>query len=398
MIKKYLKHLFSYGFFILALLKRLNKPKKLDVINIIGDVHSASGLGNTVRELVRSLNDLDLNIVNVPLSVGSKQNEGLEIVTSKNLKSGINIFVGTPELLRVALFKLKDPKLITNRNIGIWFWELNKAPSDWRRLNKVIDEIWVQSNYVKDAFKEADCPIALMPFSIDIKAINVINGNKSKKFTFLTSFDFLSFVTRKNPFATIEAYKAAFDFKDNSRLIIKCTNRESFPKAYKKIVELIKGREDIEIFDKYLSDQGFKELISSVDAYVSLHRSEGLGLNMAEAMMLGVPVIATGYSGNLNFMNVKNSYLVDFDLVPVPKGAYPYGYRCYWADAKIYDAIEKMRDVRFNLPDREEKVRNALDYLSVFNKENQRMSTGREPLQFLSGMQAPMIRSLSLAR
>jgi glycosyltransferase involved in cell wall biosynthesis len=372
MIKKYLKHLFSYGFFILALLKRLNKPKKLDVINIIGDVHSASGLGNTVRELVRSLNDLDLNIVNVPLSVGSKQNEGLEIVTSKNLKSGINIFVGTPELLRVALFKLKDPKLITNRNIGIWFWELNKAPSDWRRLNKIIDEIWVQSNYVRDAFKEADCPINVMPFSIEIKAIDDIDGNKSNKFTFLTSFDFLSFVTRKNPFATIEAYKAAFDFNDNSRLIIKCTNGESFPEAYKKIIELIKGRDDIEIFDKYLSSQGVKELIGSVDAYVSLHRSEGLGQGMAEAMMLGVPVIATGYSGNLNFMNTNNSYLVDYDLVPVLKGEYPYADGCFWAEAKIKDAIEKMRWVKSNLVDREKKIKNGLDLLSAHNKDNQK--------------------------
>jgi glycosyltransferase involved in cell wall biosynthesis len=372
MIKKYLKHLISYGFYILALLKKLNKPKRLDVVNIIGDVHSASGLGNTVRELIRSLIDLDLNIVNVPLSVGSKQNEGLEIVTSKNLKSGINIFVGTPELLRVALFNLKDPKVITNRNIGVWFWELDKAPSDWRRLNKVIDEIWVQSNYVEGAFKEADCPINVMPFSIDIKSINVINSSKSKKFTFLTSFDFLSFVTRKNPFATIEAYKSAFDYKDNSRLIIKCVNGESFPEAYKKIIKLTKGRDDIEIFDKYLSSQSVKELIGSVDAYVSLHRSEGLGQGMAEAMMLGVPVIATGYSGNLNFMNTRNSYLVDFDLIPVLKGEYPYADRCFWAEAKVKDAIEKMRLVKYNMADREQKVKNALDLLSVYNKDNQR--------------------------
>lgn len=372
MIKKYLKHLFSYGFSILALLKKIYKPKRLDVINIIGDVHSASGLGNTVRELIGSLNYLNLNIVDVPLSVGSKQNEGLEIVTSKDLKSGINIFVGTPELLRLALFKLKDPKLITNRNIGIWFWELNKAPSDWRRLNKVIDEIWVQSNYVMDAFEEVDCPINVMPFSIDIKAIDIINGDKSKKFTFLTSFDFLSFVTRKNPFATIEAYKAAFSFNDNSRLIIKCTNGESFPEAYKKIVELIKERGDIEIFDKHLSSQGVKELIGSVDAYVSLHRSEGLGLGMAEAMTLGVPVIATGYSGNLNFMNISNSYLVDFDLVPVLKEEYPYADGCFWAEAKIKDAIEKMRWVKSNLADREKKIKNGLDLLSAYNKENQK--------------------------
>jgi len=153
-----------------------------------------------------------------------------------------------------------------------------------------------------------------------------------------------SFADRKNPWATIEAFRRAFpNFEDRVGLVIKCHYGESHLEKFSLLQKLAEQDPRIIILDRLLSREEMYGLQSVCDAYVSLHRSEGFGLGMAECMALGKPVIGTGYSGNLEFMDNENSCLVDYTLIPVKPGQYiDYEPGWMWADPDVGHAAEYM--------------------------------------------------------
>ncbi len=137
-------------------------------------------------------------------------------------------------------------------------------------------------------------------------------------------FDFHSVIERKNPIGVIEAFRKAFAPESGASLVIKCINRETQPDEYDRLRFAARGHPDVHIIDRYVSAQEKDAMLAASDCYVSLHRSEGFGLTPAEAMYLGKPVIATGYSGNLDYMTPENSYLVDYELRRIGEGNFPY--------------------------------------------------------------------------
>jgi glycosyltransferase involved in cell wall biosynthesis len=149
---------------------------------------------------------------------------------------------------------------------------------------------------------------------------------------------------RKNPIAVIDAFRSAFNKKDEVMLVVKSTNARYNQEAFQKLKNDVK-EENILIIDRYLDRDELYCLMDVSNCYVSLHRSEGFGLPMAEAMFLGKPVIATGYSGNLEFMNVDNSFLVKFRLVELQRDFGPYKKGNVWAEPDIEHAGELMRFV-----------------------------------------------------
>ena len=173
---------------------------------------------------------------------------------------------------------------------------------------------------------------------------------------FLFMFDFFSVFERKNPIGLIEAFCRAFRPGEGPFLVIKAINGDARLPLLEKLRAAAADRSDVIIIDKYWLAQEKNDLLGLCDCYVSLHRSEGLGLTMAEAMGLEKPVIATGYSGNLHFMTVDNSYLVDYVTQAVPVGCSPYPEGVPWADPDLDHAAECMRRV-FDRPD--EAVRKA---------------------------------------
>ena len=132
------------------------------------------------------------------------------------------------------------------------------------------------------------------------------------RFTFLFMFDFFSTLQRKNPLGLIDAFTRAFAPDEGPRLLLKTINARFRPEAADELRRRIGERPDIELVDRYLDPRQNAALIARADCYVSLHRSEGFGLTLAESMALGTPVIATGYSGNIDFTTPSNSYLVDW--------------------------------------------------------------------------------------
>jgi len=159
---------------------------------------------------------------------------------------------------------------------------------------------------------------------------------------FLFCFDMFSIFERKNPLAVIEAFTRAFDVNAGPILVIKCINGSHAPQQLEKLRKASRGRSDIILWDGYLNFSRQKALIGTCDAYISLHRAEGFGFTMLEAMSMGKPVIATGYSGNLEFMTETNSCLVPYTLIPVADGNAPYPTSAHWAEPDIDAAASWM--------------------------------------------------------
>ena len=157
-------------------------------------------------------------------------------------------------------------------------------------------------------------------------------------------FDVHSHLPRKNPLAVIEAFRRAFRPSEPVRLILKCVNAESDPMGFATLLDRAAGAA-IDIHSGYVSADDVSSLMSSCDAYVSLHRSEGIGLTIAEAMGLGKPVIATGWSGNTDFMDVSNAFPVGYRLVELEENVGPYHAGEVWAEPSIEQAAELMRFV-----------------------------------------------------
>jgi SAM-dependent methyltransferase len=169
--------------------------------------------------------------------------------------------------------------------------------------------------------------------------------NLPEGFMFLFSFDYHSVFERKNPLAVIEAYTRNFDPGDGAVLVLKSINADSAPEDHAKVLAAASGRPDVHVIDGYLSPEFKNLMVAACDCYVSLHRAEGFGLTMAEAMYLGKPVVATAYSGNLDFMTEDNSFLVEHSLVQIGPGATPYPPEGQWAEPDVQHASRLMREV-----------------------------------------------------
>jgi len=169
-------------------------------------------------------------------------------------------------------------------------------------------------------------------------------GLPSDRFLFLTLFDMVSIFDRKNPLGTVEAFIRAFGNDLSVQLIVKINNAEKRPDSLRLLKESIAGY-PITIVDRTFQREETYGLINSCDCVVSLHRSEGFGLTLAEAMFLGKPVIATAYSGNMDFTRIGASFLVGYRLKAVGKNNEPYDEQCLWADPSIEQAAEQMRTV-----------------------------------------------------
>jgi glycosyltransferase involved in cell wall biosynthesis len=163
---------------------------------------------------------------------------------------------------------------------------------------------------------------------------------------------------RKNPLGLVAAFRRAFQPNEGPVLVIKCVNGERRSAEFSELLSAVKGMDDVIVINEYFEAEKSAALMNFCDCYVSLHRSEGLGLTLAEAMLLGKPVIATGYSGNLDFMSPDTSYLVPWKRVKVSKGAEAYSSRATWAEPNLDVAAEMMRTVYEN-PEQAQAVANA---------------------------------------
>ena len=236
-------------------------------------------------------------------------------------------------------------------NIGYFAWELSRFPDAWVGAFRYFDEIWAPSRFIQQAVADkAPCPVVWMPLAVEPVCSAPLSrehfGLPENRFLVLFFFDFRSFIQRKNPWAALRAFSAAFrdDPSAPVNLVIKMIGAEACPEDYQDFLASDAVRDPrVILINRVMTDQEIKELVRLCDCFLSLHRSEGFGRGLAEAMYFGKPVIATGYSGNLDFMNEANSCLVDCTLIPVGADEYPYGAGQRWAEPDVEQAAWYLR-------------------------------------------------------
>lgn len=263
-----------------------------------------------------------------------------------------NLFCLNANEMDMALSYLGPDLFSKAYNIGLWMWELSEFPHSWVGNFRYVNEIWAQSRFVQESIsKKSTVPVIWMPQVVEPgpadPQIAKLLGISNDKFTFLCFFDFRSHVARKNPRAVLEAFRLAFgNTSEPVSLVIKMHGMKHSNEEYKRLIAEIQDLDNrIIIIEKILTDREIKGLISGCDAFVSLHRSEGFGRGIAEAMYYGKPTITTGYSGNMDFCNNFNSCLVDYNLIPVKKDEYPFWSGQFWAEPNIEHAASLMKQL-----------------------------------------------------
>ena len=343
------------------LLSTPTTPQKLG-INIAGFVKGELGIGEGVRATLRAIETTNIPFVinNIISTPHRNSDQTYQSFTQEN-PHPINLFQVNANEVKTFLKKPTVRQYFTNKyNIGFWAWELPKFPPEWITAFTPFHEIWTYSNYCAESISMvSSIPVIKMMPSISLPIPKISRkelGLPTDKFIFLFIFDFFSRLERKNPLATITALKKAFgNSNPDVFLLIKSSNSQKFPRDKSRLINTIGNSPNIKHIDGYLSKEKINALLYHCNCYVSLHRAEGFGLTMAEAMFYGKPVIATGYSSNTEFMNVGNSFLVEYEKVAIADNYGPYKQGDIWANPNIEHCANLMKYV-FNNSDQVQKI------------------------------------------
>lgn len=324
-------------------------------VNISGYINKQFGLGEGVRSNIRSIKTTDvpfvLNDFNTKISKYIRD-EQIEVVSEDN-PYDINLIQINIDKLMDVIDQTDNRYFQGKYNIGFWAWELENFPEESKVFFDLFNEIWVPSNFCTEAIsKVSPVPVLKFMHSIEIETPAFTRAEfnlPEDKFIFFTMFDYYSSINRKNPIGAIDAYEKAFG-KNNEQvvLVIKSSLSNEFPREKKMLVDRIGNNSSIILIEEILERDRLFGLMNCCNSFVSLHRSEGFGLTMAEAMYLGKPVIATGYSANTEFMNLNNSFLIKYDLIKTGKLYYFSTDKDFWADPDLSHAAEMMKYVYEN--------------------------------------------------
>lgn len=319
----------------------------LDGANLVGYFRAESGVGEHARTLAASLDAAGIPYARRTfMRTLSRQAHALDHEDSPFLLYDLNLlFVNADETPR--LFS-EHPDIREGRySIGYWAWEVEEFPDEMAASAALVDEIWANSRHSAAAIarKVPDRPVLAMPPAVDPPVPEPLPASWSLPPSprILVAFDYDSVFDRKNPLGAIAAFRSAFPEPGPARLLIKSVNGERHPELGSRLAAAVEGRSDITLLDGYLTRGQQAGLISACDVYLSLHRAEGFGLMLAEAMLAGKPVVATGYSGNLDFMDDQTALLVPWTRVAIQQGAGPYGGT--WAEPDVAAAASALRHV-----------------------------------------------------
>jgi glycosyltransferase involved in cell wall biosynthesis len=271
--------------------------------------------------------------------------------------------------------------------IAYWAWELEAIPDEWVEASQLVEEIWSPTEFVAKAMRaRMPRPVHRMLPGLEVGPLEKVSRASldipKDHFVFLFTFDLHSQIHRKNPVGVFRAFREAFREDDRATLIIKSIGGDIHRADLDLLRETITGP-NVLFFDELMTRARAYGLIEMADCFVSLHRSEGFGLGLAEAMLLGKPVIATGYSGNLDFMNRDNSLLVDYELLEINEDRPIYSRGNLWAEPSVEQAAAYMRDI-YERPDearaRAQRARPGIERLLSLEAAGRRMRTRLEQI------------------
>lgn len=324
-------------------------------VNLIGYVYGQLGIGEDLRMTARALmaNDVPFTIINQSPGKTIPQNDySLKEHVSEDGNYAINLICMTAFESGIYFAKKGEKQCRGRYNIGYWPWELNEWPKEWLPMMELVDEVWVSTRHIYDALVPVcPVPVLIMPLAVEIGEISPKTrqdfGLPEHAKLFCFAFDFNSSIYRKNPQACVEAFNKAFGNPNrypDIGLVIKVHKPLGPNKAWERIREVADQDVRIHLIEGTLDRADVLALYKCCDCFLSLHRAEGYGRGLAEAIQLGLHVIATGYSGNVDFCYRPYVDLVDYSLIPVGKEEYQYGEGMMWADPDIEHAAKLMRN------------------------------------------------------
>lgn len=319
-------------------------------INLIGPIRAEMGLGQSCRLLASELNhtDIDFTINNYMLDGNLRAGDhSWDAKISRELKYGVNIMHIEPLDLAFAYERLGADTWKGHYNIGFWLWELEEFPENWKKSLALVDEVWTPSEFTSRCIRKVtDKPVFTIPYCVTAPAREEYDRPyfhlPTDKFLFLVMYDTNSTMARKNPLGAVESFKKAFSPKDDSvGLVLKMNNprREDIEALKSSLGEY----RNIYYINKTMEKTEVNSLIRCADVFVSLHRAEGFGLVMAEAMLNRTPCIATNWSSNTEFMNEEVACMVDYTITTLKKTQEPYKKGARWADANTDTAAAYMK-------------------------------------------------------
>jgi glycosyltransferase involved in cell wall biosynthesis/SAM-dependent methyltransferase len=320
-------------------------------VNVAGYFKAVLGVGEVARQVVSALESQEFPLALVGLDTPfSEQSERFERETGHEAIYPTNLICVNADSIQSFLEEMGPDFRRDHHSIGLWWWEVSKFPERWFHAFNYVDEVWACTRHIADALAAVSpVPVVHMPLPVAPPVVEPMSrealGLPEEGFLFLFTFDYYSVFRRKNPVAVVEAFKRAFAAGDGAKLVVKSINHDHDPEGHAQLVAAAADHPDVVLLESYVSREEKDAMLAAADCYVSLHRSEGFGLGLAESMHLGKPVIATGYSGNLDFMTARNSYLVDHEMVPIGPGAEPYPEDGEWAEPSVEHAAELMRQV-----------------------------------------------------
>lgn len=341
---------------------------------VAGLFSTASGVGEGARSTWRALNDAGLSPIAVDLSERFAQVDYRSDIPLSSMPEDADGTLILQVNARETLAALRRLGMRRGRNwytVGYWAWELPTFPPGWEDAFPLVSEIWTVSNFAASAFRKGPSPPPVAVFGHAVSPPPKILADRAQfglpedAFVFLAFADSKSSIERKNPVAAIESHKRAFGDDPSSILLVKTRNLDRSPKARARLEAAVAGAMNVRLLDVSLSEKARWELLNAVDAVVSLHRAEGFGLVIAEAMALGKPAIATAWSGNMDFCTEESIWLVDSHLVETedPYGVYS-TYASQWAEVDLDHAAECFQTVRSDADKRTEKAAIARDTIA----------------------------------
>ncbi len=322
-----------------------------DGVNVVGYLAAESGIGESARSMLRILKAADVPVAPINFRVGnmSRMHESIPGVATTAHLHAINLLHINADQTYIARDSLGASLFEGRYNIGFWAWELKEFPDAWVPAFDLLDEVWVPSTFCQQAIAvKSPVPVLCVPHSVEAPPLVSDRerfGIAPDDIAFFAMCDILSVPERKNPLGVAEAFRKAFPSDERVRLLLKVGNLEFQPDLKAHLAELARADSRITLLEGYLTRPDLWTLIASIDCFVSLHRAEGFGLGMAEAMACGKAVIATPWSGNVDFTRVNNALLVDYTLVELQRDLGPYRRGQVWAEPDVRSAAQAMRQV-----------------------------------------------------
>jgi glycosyltransferase involved in cell wall biosynthesis len=340
---------------LLDQLSRLSSTKRtasLPSVSIVGFHRSVLGLGEDARSLFDCLLDVGATPELIDVSPDSlerfAQAQAYSAFESSHANGSIVIFcMPAFEMMRLVCSNGLTRARQGQYWIGYWPWETTALYTGWLKAFEFVDEVWASSTFLHEVYsRQTQKRVSHIPLNVHVPAPrepDEIGALLASKFTFLCVFDFHSQIERKNPIGAISAFRTAFSKKtENVQLIFKTLHGERRPDEFNAVRAAMDEDERMVLIDGALGREEVCWLIQNSQVYLSLHRSEGFGRPIAEAMLLGTPVIGTGWSGNVDFLSEETGFPIRYRLRPVGRAEYPFA-AGEWAEPDIEHAADVMR-------------------------------------------------------